>query len=122
MGEGGTGARTRRIAVAVAGGLTSLHFGHCDQFALFDVNREGRRIVSRRDVPAPPHQPGLLPAWLREQGADVVLAGGMGRRAVDLFEEAGIEVVTGVPEQEPESAVRGYLDGSLETGGNVCDH
>jgi predicted Fe-Mo cluster-binding NifX family protein len=111
-----------RIAVPVAGGRLAMHFGHCEHFALFDVDRAGGVILDRRLEPAPPHAPGLLPRWLAEQGADVILAGGMGQRAQALFAEAGIEVVVGAPAEDPEQLVAAYLAGTLACGENVCDH
>ena len=74
------------------------------------------------DVVPPPHEPGLLPPWIAERGAKIVIAGGMGQRAVSLFAEQGITVVVGAPADTPERLVAGYLAGTLETGGNVCDH
>lgn len=109
-----------RFAIPMADGKLSLHFGHCESFALVDA--EDGKVVGRQDVPAPEHQPGLLPRWLAEREANVIIAGGMGRRALDLFAEQGIEVVVGASREEPEALVRSCLDGSLQTGENVCDH
>ncbi|MFC2045509.1 NifB/NifX family molybdenum-iron cluster-binding protein [Chloroflexota bacterium] len=111
-----------RYAVPVSGGGLSAHFGHCENFALFDVEDEERRIIRKELVPAPEHQPGLLPEWLAEQGVSVVIADGMGLRAQSLFNESNIEVVVGACENDPEKAVLMYLDGNLVTGDNVCDH
>jgi predicted Fe-Mo cluster-binding NifX family protein len=104
----------------MAEGRLALHFGHCRSFAF--VNTEDGEIVDREEVPAPRHQPGLLPRWLAERGVEVVIAGGMGRRALGLFAERGIEVAVGAPREEPKALVKAYLAGTLETGDNVCDH
>jgi predicted Fe-Mo cluster-binding NifX family protein len=109
-----------RFAVPMAEGKLALHFGHCGSFALVDA--EDGEIVGREDVPAPEHQPGLLPRWLAERGANVIIAGGMGGRALGLFAEQGIEVAVGAPREEPEELVKAYLAGTLKTGDNVCDH
>lgn len=109
-----------RYAVPVAGGQLSPHFGHCEYFAFFDI--EDKKITNKETVPSPEHQPGLLPVWLAEQGATVIIAGGMGPRAVDLLHQNGIEVVLGAMETDPEQAVLSHLSGSLDTGDNVCDH
>ncbi len=111
-----------RIAIPVAGGRLALHFGHCERFALIDADPAERRILGRQEVAPPPHAPGLLPRWLHEQGAEVVIAGGMGRRALDLFAQHGIEVILGARDGTPEELARAYLAGTLETGANVCDH
>jgi ATP-binding protein involved in chromosome partitioning len=52
----------------------------------------------------------------------VIIAGGMGRRAQQLFAQNGITVVVGAPAETPEQLVSAYLSGTLETGGNLCDH
>jgi predicted Fe-Mo cluster-binding NifX family protein len=111
-----------RIAIPLTGGRLSPHFGHCERFALVDVDAASRRILGQEVVEAPPHQPGLLPAWLAQRSATVILAGGMGQRARDLFTEQNIQVVVGVPSETPELLVAQYLAGTLQAGENVCDH
>ena len=110
------------IAVPIAEGRLCMHFGHCDQFTLIDVDTAGKEILNSRIIDPPPHQPGLLPRWLHEQGVTLVIAGGMGQRALGIFAEHGIEVVVGAPVASPESLIDSYFDGSLQTGENVCDH
>ncbi|NLV44905.1 MAG: ATPase [Candidatus Hydrogenedentes bacterium] len=111
-----------RIAIPVAEGKLALHFGHCAQFAMVDVDEGSRNIVSTFMVDAPEHQPGLLPPWLANQGANIIIAGGMGSRAQALFTQQGIEVIVGAPADTPEQIVKAYLNDALETGSNVCDH
>jgi predicted Fe-Mo cluster-binding NifX family protein len=111
-----------RIAIPVTQGILDPHFGHCRSFALIDVDRDENKILASETVDAPAHEPGLLPAWLAEKGANLVLAGGMGTRAVHLFVDHGIEVIVGVPSLDPESLVRNYLEGELGSGTNACDH
>jgi predicted Fe-Mo cluster-binding NifX family protein len=111
-----------RIAIPLADGNLAMHFGHCAEFALIDVNPADNTITAREDIPAPPHQPGLLPPWLAERGATTIIAGGMGQRAQQLFAAQGITVVVGAPAAAPERIVADYLAGTLQTGENVCDH
>lgn len=111
-----------RFAVPVSGGMLSPHFGHCEQFALFDVNDDTKTIVKKEFIAAPPHQPGLLPVWLAEKNVTAILAGGMGAHAQALFQQNNIKVVIGVTESDPETAVSKYLNESLITGNNICDH
>lgn len=111
-----------RIAIPLADGKLALHFGHCAHFALIDADPEQRTILGREDVAAPPHEPGKLPVWLAEHGANVIIAGGMGQRALALFAEQGIRVVVGAPPEAPEKLVADHLAGTLRVGGNVCDH
>ena len=111
-----------KIAVPVANGLLNAHFGHCQSFALIEVDKETSRILGRNDIPAPPHEPGLLPRFLGEQGVDLIIAGGMGMQAQNLFSARGIEVIVGAPCLAPEDLVASYLSGALVSGDNVCDH
>ncbi len=111
-----------RVALPIVKGELSMHFGHCESFALYDVDMKNKTIISSNVLPSPEHQPGLLPKWLHEQGASYILAGGMGTRAQDLFTQNDIKVVTGAPVLKAEEVVRAWLDGTLATGSNVCDH
>jgi ATP-binding protein involved in chromosome partitioning len=112
----------QRIAIPLADGRLAQHFGHCECFALVDVNPATATIGERQDVAAPPHQPGLLPPWLAERGAAIIIAGGMGQRAQELFTGHGIRVIVGAPSASPEDLVSAYLAGTLEVGVNTCDH
>ena len=110
------------IAIPLAGGRLCMHFGHCEQFALLDVDTQTKEIVNSRHIDPPPHEPGLLPRWLHEQGVNLVIAGGMGGRAQGIFAEQGIEVLVGAPAESPDTLARSYLDGTLQSGENTCDH
>jgi len=114
--------RKMKIAIPIANGKVCMHFGHCEQFALVEVDAGGKTITGTTYLTPPPHEPGVLPRWLHEQGADVIIAGGMGQRAQGLFAQNGIKVVVGAPAERPEDAVAAYLSGTLKVGRNVCDH
>ena len=111
-----------KIAIPLANGKLAMHFGHCENFTLIDVDADTNKILKREDLQAPPHEPGLLPRWLAEHNANVIIAGGMGQRALALFAEHGIKVVVGAPAETPEIIVTEYLAGTLQAGSNVCDH
>lgn len=109
-----------KFAIPVAEGKLCSHFGHCDQFALIET--EDGKIRDKSMITPPPHEPGVLPKWLHELGADIIIAGGMGARAQDLFTQNGIKVITGAPMDPPEALVNQYLADILVTGDNICDH
>ena len=111
-----------RYAIPVSNGAVATHFGHCEQFALIDVDEGKREIIRKELVPSPGHEPGLLPRWLAEAGVSVVIAGGMGSRAQGLFQQNRIRVVIGALENDPEKAVLDYLNNTLVAGDNICDH
>ena len=111
-----------RIAIPVANGNLSLHFGHCEKFTIVDVDEEAKTILNIEEFDAPPHQPDMLPRWLGEKKVNVVIVSGIGYRAQSLFEQQNIAVLTGAPPVSPESLVSHYLNGTLVAGANVCDH
>lgn len=111
-----------RIAIPLAEGKLCMHFGHCQQFAIIDVDTKENKITNRQDLTPPPHEPGVLPRWLGEQKVSTIIAGGMGGRAQSLFTEQNIEVVVGAPAEAPEGLVSAFLSGTLKTGINACDH
>jgi ATP-binding protein involved in chromosome partitioning len=126
--QGGAGGRSqkedangqRTLVIPVEDGKLSPHFGHCKQFAFIET-KKGKVKAQEMKTP-PPHEPGVLPRWLYEQGADVVITGGMGEQARQLLKEKGIEVITGAPVDSPETIANQFLSGSLVTGDNACDH
>ncbi|MBN1845036.1 MAG: NifB/NifX family molybdenum-iron cluster-binding protein [Sedimentisphaerales bacterium] len=111
-----------KIAIPMAAGQLSMHFGHCEEFLLADVDEQTGQITHTATLPPPAHQPGVLPAWLHEQGANVIIAGGMGQRAQQLFVQNGIQVVIGAAALPAEELIQAYVDGTLQTGNNICDH
>lgn len=110
----------KKIALPVTQGLLDAHFGHCRQFALVDI--EENEIKETQWVDAPPHQPGLLPPWLAERGVTDIIAGGMGQRAIQLFNDKRINVFVGAPQRPVKELVDGFLQGTLSFSANYCDH
>lgn len=109
-----------KIAIPTSQGKLSNHFGHCETFTLINVDHDA--ITNVEEVKAPAHEPGVLPRWLGEQEVSLIIAGGMGQRAQQLFANQNIEVVIGAPTQEAKTLVTNYLAGTLSTGINLCDH
>lgn len=111
-----------KIAIPMVNGQLSMHFGHCEKFALVEVDDASRKATETTLLTPPPHEPGVLPRWLHEQGANLIIAGGMGQRAVQLFAQNNIQVIVGAPVDTPENLVASYLNGTLVAGTNACDH
>jgi Mrp family chromosome partitioning ATPase/predicted Fe-Mo cluster-binding NifX family protein len=109
-----------KIAIPLAGGRLADHFGHCEQFAIIEANSETKAILQTTQVTPPPHEPGLLPRWLHQQGVRVIIAGGMGQRALGLFAESGITVKSGLSGKTAEELAKTFLEGSLTTGPSAC--
>lgn len=104
-----------RFAIPVSDGNLDQHFGHCKTFALVDVDEATKSIAAVNSIPAPVHEHGVLPPWLKERGVTHVIAGGIGGHARSLLEELSINVTSGASSGTPASLVTAYLNGSLET-------
>jgi predicted Fe-Mo cluster-binding NifX family protein len=85
------------------------------------VDIEAGRVVGREEIPNPGHQPGFLPGWLSELGVGVIITGGMGPRAQELFAERNIKTFIGVQGRVDE-VIEKFLRGELEAGRGLCDH
>ena len=112
---------TKQIAVPTDDyGVLDAHFGHCKFFILMQV--EDGKIVSEDKLIPPPHEPGVLPRWLAEQGATDIIAGGMGQRAIQIFNQHGVNVFVGAPQLPAKELAEGLLSEKLTFTANYCDH
>jgi predicted Fe-Mo cluster-binding NifX family protein len=94
--------------------VVSPHFGRCPYYVLVDLkDRQVRQVSAVENPYYGYHQPGQVPGFIERQGADVMLAGGMGRRAIGLFQRCGIEAVTGAA-GSVRHALEQYLGGTLQ--------
>lgn len=109
-----------KIAVASEKDMVTQHFGHCENFNIFEVKEN--QIIRNESVANPGHKPGFLPNYLHEKGVNVIISGGMGGGAIDIFNQRGIEVITGA-EGNARAAAQRYLQGTLKSTGSIChDH
>ena len=106
-----------KIAVASEGMMVAQHFGHCEGFNVFTV-QEGK-ITESKFIQNPGHEPGFLPNYLNALGVNVIISGGMGGGAIQIFGERGVEVITGASGLAEENVKR-YLEGELKSTGSVC--
>ena len=111
------GGNELKIAVASDNNQVAEHFGHCEKFNIYVA--DNGQIVKDESVPNPGHKPGFLPVFLHEQGVDVIISGGMGGGAIDLFNENNIEVIVGA-RGDARTAAEEYLKGELKSTGSVC--
>ncbi len=110
----------KKFAVPTENGNLCAHFGHCEKFAI--VETEDQKILKEEFITPPVHQPGVYPQFLAEQGVSVIISGGMGQKAQELFAQNSIEVCIGVNAASPSQLVEQYLNSQLKTGENLCDH
>ena len=106
-----------KIAVASENNKVTEHFGHCESFNIYET--ENNEIVKSELIPNPGHRPGFLPNFLNDLGVNVIISGGMGGGAVEIFNDNNIEVITGARGSSIEAA-NSYLKGELKSTGSVC--
>jgi len=109
-----------KFAVPTFNGQLTAHFGHCEKFAIIET--QDGNIINENFVTPPVHQPGVYPEFLASQGVKIIIAGGMGQKAQNLFTQNNIEVYVGVNAETPKKLVEQYLKDKLQTGQNLCDH
>lgn len=110
----------KKIAIPLENGVLSAHFGHSQQFAI--VETANGSIIREKIVVPPPHEPGVIPAWLAQHDVTDIIAGGIGHKAIDLFTARHITVHTGAQQKGYRELVMDLIGGSLSTGNNSCDH
>ncbi len=108
------------IAIPLENGVLCAHFGHCEEFAIVQV--ENNQIKEIKTHIPPEHVPGLYPRWVASFGVTDVIAGGMGQKAINLFNQQNINAFVGAPLMDAESLVKDFLDGNLKLSANYCEH
>ncbi len=116
---GKNGKAAIKIAVASEGDIITQHFGHCKNFNIYTAL--DNVIVESESIDNPGHKPGFLPNFLNDLGVNVIIAGGIGAGAVEIFNEKGIEVIVGAS-GSARNAAESYLQGDLKSTGDICDH
>jgi predicted Fe-Mo cluster-binding NifX family protein len=123
-----------KIAIATDNNNVSEHFGRCPSYTIFETKEN--MITNKKKIDNPGHEPGKIPNYLNDLGIKVIIAGGMGQKAVSLFEEYDIKVIVGAT-GKIEDVMKSYIENNLvskestcqESSGknygiekNVCDH
>lgn len=110
----------KKVAIPLKDNVLCGHFGHSDVFTVFTT--EGQKIVTEEQLVPPPHEPGVIPVWLHEQGVTDVIAGGIGQRAIQILNDNKINVYVGVAPKDSRELVNDLLNDTLVAGVNLCDH
>jgi predicted Fe-Mo cluster-binding NifX family protein len=108
-----------KVAISTDGDSVSAHFGRCEGYTIVKI--ENNSIISKKVISNPGHQPGFLPQFLKEKGVDYIIAGGMGPKAVELFNQAGIKVILGVTDKV-DDVLDKFLKDELKEGDSLCEH
>lgn len=95
------------------------HFGHAKEFIFYSV--KDHEVVSSECLTPPPHAPGVIPKFIVAQGATVIITGGMGKMAVDMLKEQGVDVILGASGNLEEN-LKVFLEGELSSTSSACNH
>jgi predicted Fe-Mo cluster-binding NifX family protein len=106
-----------RVAISTDGDLVSAHFGRCPSFTLVDI--VDGQTVHKEVLANPGHEPGVIPQFLHQKGAEWIVCGGMGGRATGLFSELGIKVIMGVDGKVADALAK-LENGNLQGGASRC--
>jgi predicted Fe-Mo cluster-binding NifX family protein len=106
-----------RVAISTDGKLVSGHFGRCPSFTIVDI--DDGRVKSTKVLKNPGHRPGAIPKFLCDKGVDCIVAGGIGTRAKDFFDEAGIRAILGITGRI-DDVIRALVSGALKGGESLC--
>ena len=106
-----------RVAISTDGEFVPAHFGRCPSFTVVDI--QNGHVHRVEEIPNPGHRTGFLPQFLHEKGVECIVAGGMGRKAMDLFAHYHIRPVLGLS-GKVEEVIDCILDGTLESGESLC--
>ena len=106
-----------KIAISTDNEYVSAHFGRCPSFTLVEVvNAE---VVNKEMIKNPGHHPGFLPQFFKELGVECIIAGGMGNKARDLFDQYQIQQIVGIT-GKIEDTISKLVDGTLKGGESLC--
>ncbi len=108
-----------RVAITSDGNAVYPHFGYCPMFTIVEI--EDGKASHRITLENPGHVPGFLPKYLQDKGVNLVVTGGMGQKAIRLFDQAGVEVIVGVS-GSIDQVVEDLINGTLEGGESSCGH
>lgn len=106
-----------KIAISTDSGTVCAHFGRAPDFTFVTI--ENSKVIEKVVLPNPGHEVGSIPKFLNEHGANYIIAGGMGRRAVEFFNQYNIEVITGV-EGTIDNVTKEFINGTLEGSEGIC--
>ena len=109
-----------KIVIPTLEGKLCAHFGHCETFSFVEVDAESKEVLNIEQKAPEEGISCQSASWIAAQGANVVLAGGMGGRPMGILTECGIKIVTGCEELPIKEVVEQFLNESLVTGENSC--
>lgn len=106
-----------KVAIPTDSNKVAPHFGRAPEYTIATIGSNG--ITSKKTIENPGHKPGFLPEFFNEKGIDVMIVKGIGRRAVSLFNQFDIDIVTGA-EGNVDEVLEQFVEGELGEKQNPC--
>ncbi|MBN2103442.1 NifB/NifX family molybdenum-iron cluster-binding protein [bacterium] len=106
-----------KIAISTDSGHVSAHFGRCPIFTIVEIT-DGK-VIQSDEIKNPGHHPGYLPQFLSEMDVEHIIAGGMGGRALELFQQYNIQPILGISGKIDE-IISQLINGTLKGGESLC--
>jgi len=102
--------------------ILAYHFGRCPYYVFIDVEDNKVNNVETKENPFfNKHEPGIVPQFVAKEKTNVIIAGGMGPRAIDWFEKLGVKPITTIP-RKIKDILQDYLQGKLQGAESCSDH
>jgi predicted Fe-Mo cluster-binding NifX family protein len=109
----------KKIALPIKNNLLGQNFEQCSEFYIITVEDENH---IKKDLLNTHLQPGMHPHWLAEKGVTDIIANRIEVSTVNKFNMFKISVFAGVESSNPEKLVNKFLNGSLETNGDLVKY
>ena len=110
----------KEIALPVTGNMLNQYFDHCQYFKIY--NAKNQMVINKELIKAPVLKSSLLPNWLANQNVTDVIANGIRHKTIEILNQYKINVFVGVKMKDPNEIVNNFLEGTLETNGNIFNH
>ncbi len=107
-----------KVAISTDSGRVSGHFGRCPEFTLAEI--DDGEIKDKKEIENPGHKPGYIPRFLNDRDIDCLITGGIGRKAISMFDDFGVKVITGLEGKDTGKAIEQFVNGEIESGENPC--
>lgn len=101
-------------------GILDGHFGHAKFFKIFEVT--DNKIISKKSLTPPPHEPGVIPKWLVQNQITDVITSGIGQKASKILSHFNVKVHKGAQKLEATTLVEGLLNETLNLTDENCNH
>lgn len=107
-----------KIAISTDSGKVSGHFGRCPEFTLAEIENE--KVKNKKVIENPGHKPGYIPEFLNDKEIDCLITGGIGRKAISMFDDFGVKAITGLEGKDIDKVIKQMAKDELDSSENPC--